>query len=419
MRGDSTRAQRVAFSSLAVLSAAMVFAACSSSDVTSSRFVAPAGQGGGGVAGNLVSMGSGGSKSGSDIINVIAPPDDGGRAADVGLSPDAACSGEVHEGQRLPLDMYFIVDVSGSMGEQVQGGTKWKVVSDSLTTFLKDPGNADIGVGIGYFAVSPPACMPGDAGCFCIPFINICFSNSGGSCEVADYAKASIPLSLPPDHGAVVTDIGKHGPGGGTPTRPALEGALQYVTSWTQTNAARKAVVVLATDGEPSGCTSNSPQDVAKVAADALAGAAHIQTFVIGVGKSLTNLNLVAAAGGTTAAFLVDTGGTVSQAFTDALNQIRGQAVSCDFAIPAPTTQGVVDPHLVNVYYTPKGAMDRVPVLMTRGGDPANCGPSGGWYYDDPAAPKTIKLCGTTCESLTGGRVEVEFGCKTIESTVN
>jgi hypothetical protein len=51
---------------------------------------------------------------------------------------------------------------------------------------------------------------------------------------------------------------------------------------------------------------------------------------------------------------------------------------------------------------------------MTQGGLPSNCGANGGWYYDDPAAPKNIKLCDSTCQSLQGGRVDLEFGCKTI-----
>jgi hypothetical protein len=205
-----------------------------------------------------------------------------------------------------------------------------------------------------------------------------------------------------------------HKPGGGTPTRPALEGAMQYAQTWAQANAGRKTVVVLATDGDPAGCSQNAPQDVANVAAAALAGPSAIQTFVIGVGSSLTSLNLIAQAGGTNMAFLVDTGGNVSQAFTAALNQIRGSATPCDFTIPAQTAQGVVDPTRVNVYVTPNGASQRVPVPMTPGGAPDACGMAGGWYYDNPMAPKSIKLCDATCQSLQGGKVELEFGCKTI-----
>jgi len=370
---------------------------------------------GAGGSDGTTSTGTGTTGAGGGIIVVAPPPSDSGGAV---ASDAAACSGESHEGERLPLDMYFLVDESGSMGENVQGGTKWKVVSDSLVGFLNDPGNADIGVGIGYFPLKSPTCMPGQAGCLCIPFTPFCFALAGGSCELVDYATPSIRIALPPNHAAVVTDLGTHGPGGGTPTRPALEGAMQYVTTWASANTTRKSVVVLATDGEPSGCSTNSPQDVANVAAAALKGTSHLQTFVIGVGKSLTSLNLIAQSGGTGQAFLVDTGASVAQAFTDALNQIRGQAASCDFNIPAQTAQGPVDPHKVNVYATPKGAAQRTAVLMVQNSDPANCGPAGGWYYDDPAAPKVIKLCDSSCQSLNGGRVEVELGCVTQEITV-
>jgi hypothetical protein len=206
-----------------------------------------------------------------------------------------------------------------------------------------------------------------------------------------------------------------HKPGGGTPTRPALEGSMQYVTTWAMSNPGRKVVVVLATDGDPEGCPTNSPQDVANIAAAALNGPQKIQTFVIGVGSSLTSLNLIAQAGGTNMAFLVDTGGNVGMSFAAALNQIRGSATPCDFTIPAQTAQGPVDPKRVNVSYTPAGGM-RVTVPMTQGGLPSNCAANGGWYYDDPASPKSIKLCDATCQALQGGKVELEFGCKTIVS---
>jgi hypothetical protein len=356
--------------------------------------------------------------------SLITPVDSGigtvtGTPDDAGLFGDSACAGDIRESERLPLDMYFLLDTSGSMNEQVQGGSKWQVVSGALVTFLQDAANSDIGVGIGYFPLSPPNnCMPGQAGCTCITIpivnLNLCVPNAGGSCNAPDYAMPSVPLATPPNHAAVVADIAKHGPGGGTPTRPALEGAVQYATSWAQSTG-RKTVIVLATDGDPTGCTQNAPQDVANVAAAALAGAQRLQTFVVGVGRSLTSLNLIAQSGGTGQAILVDTGGDLGQAVTMALQQIRGTALPCEFTIPArPTSQGVVDPHQVNVRYTAIGATSGAIVPMTFNGDPANCGAAGGWYYNDPASPTTIKLCDTTCQSLMGGRIEVEFGCKTV-----
>ena len=387
-------------------------AGCSASDEPSYRTPTTGSGGMGGITSGDstgATPGAGGSGGSTGPIKVMPGN------TDAGLDPDAACSGEVREGERVPLDMYFLLDQSGSMSNQVQGGTKWKVVSDSLVGFLNDPANADIGVGIGYFPLQvPPTCMKGDPWCFCIPIINVCIPTMGGSCNVLDYAKPSVPLALPPNHGAVAMDIGKHSPGGGTPTRPALEGAIQYVSSWAMTNSGRKTVVVLATDGDPEGCSQNSPQDIANLAARALNGPPHLQTFVIGVGSSLTSLNLIAEAGGTTMAYLVDTGGSVGAGFTAALNQIRGHATPCAFSIPMQTSRGAVDPSRVNVYLTPKGATQRMPLPMTQGGLAASCGATGGWYYDDPSAPKTVRLCDASCQALQGGRVELEFGCKTI-----
>ena len=63
-----------------------------------------------------------------------------------------------------------------------------------------------------------------------------------------------------------------------------------------------------------------------------------IPTFVIGVGSSLSNLNGIASAGGTTSAFLVDTGGNVNQQFLQAMNDIRHAALGCTYSIPTDRT---------------------------------------------------------------------------------
>jgi Mg-chelatase subunit ChlD len=347
----------------------------------------------------------------------------GGLRIDVGGStgaqePDGGevCNAETHQGERVPVDMYFLVDSSGSMAEDVLGGSKWDVVSQALISFLNDPRNVGTGVGIGYFPTAPPAtCTVGQAGCLCIPIINLCFPDTGGSCTVADYATPAVPLVLPPDLAPVIADINAHQVSGGTPTRPALEGALEYLNQWADTHPERRPVLVLATDGEPSGCDSNTPQDIADVAASALSGPHAIQTFVIGVGSSLVSLNLVAQAGGTGEAFLVDTGGDVTQAFSDALEQIRGAAASCDFAIPAQNEAGKrVDPTKVNVRYTATGASTASLVSQVSMNDANNCDAAGGWYYDNPSAPTLIRLCDSTCQSLSGGSIQVEFGCDTI-----
>ena len=340
-----------------------------------------------------------------------------GGDASGGEGGSAVCDAQVREGQRVPVDMYFLVDSSGSMRDSVSGGSKWDVVSSALIGFLEDPRSADTGVGIGYFPVDTTSCSQGQSGCFCIPFINLCFATEGGACDVSDYSTPAVQLALPAQTAAVVSDINAHQTGGGTPTRPALEGALGYLSQWASQHPERKPLLVLATDGEPVGCEpNNTPQDVADVAARALAGPNAIQTFVIGVGSSLVSLNLVAQAGGTDHAFLVDTGGDVAKEFGDALDQIRGAASSCDFIIHDESSGAEsIDPTKVNVSYTRKGSSSPTRVPQVFKGDPSNCDSDGGWYYDDPDSPTMIKLCDATCRALSTGTIQVEFGCDTVE----
>src|SRR5262249_6253767 len=140
--------------------------------------------------------------------------------------------------------------------------------------------------------------------------------------------------------------IAQHGPSTGTPTSAALAGAIQFAAEWQKSHMDHKTVVVLATDGEPSGC-DNDISHIAATAQAGFAGTPSIMTFVIGVGPSLHALDPVAQAGGTGAAVVVDYS---QQAFSNALMQISNQAAACDYLLP---TGNDVDIHKVNVLYTP------------------------------------------------------------------
>ena len=91
------------------------------------------------------------------------------------------------------------------------------------------------------------------------------------------------------------------------------------------------------------------------IASSAAAGTPKVLTFVIGVGTSLTNLNAIAAAGGTTKAYLVSAGANVTQQFIQALNDIRKKTLGCEYQMPK-TDAGIIDPSKVELEWTPTSA---------------------------------------------------------------
>jgi hypothetical protein len=95
---------------------------------------------------------------------------------------------------------------------------------------------------------------------------------------------------------------------------------------------------------------------------------------------------------------------------------IVSSQLACDYAIPTPPEGEVLNPAKVNVTYLPGGGGEPVQLYNVPGGL-ADCGPQGGWYYDDPVAPTRILVCPSTCTTLqadTQGEVKVVFGCDTV-----
>jgi hypothetical protein len=90
----------------------------------------------------------------------------------------AGCLGETRQAEAIELDMYVMLDLSGSMLDPLPAAlsrsTKWDAVRSSLESFVRSPETSGIGIGLQYF---PQA----NAG---VPFA--CASNaecgSGGPC---------------------------------------------------------------------------------------------------------------------------------------------------------------------------------------------------------------------------------------------
>ena len=134
-----------------------------------------------------------------------------------------------------------------------------------------------------------------------------------------------------------------------------------------------------------------------------------IKTFVIGLpGVNRVIANQIALSGGTDTAIVV---GNLNpqQDFQDALAKVRGQALPCEYKLPAEVQGGMIDLGLVNILLTPSGGkQDILPQNATCNG--------AGWKYDDPLKPTKIVLCPATCMSLKadfGAMVQILLGCKT------
>jgi hypothetical protein len=319
-------------------------------------------------------------------------------AGDAGM-PDA-CAAVSKTADVAPLDMYIVLDRSGSMAEN----DSWTQEVQALTDFVYDVGSSGIGVGVQY-----------------MPLQQLCDPSA-----YATPAVAVAPLGTGTQAAQIVTSLSNTRPYGGTPTVPALEGAIMLGKQRQAAYPERDFVIVLSTDGVPDtscsfvadGGLPNSTQNAINVLQAAAKAVPPIKTFVIGVGNEPA-LNAFAAAGGTGTAILVGAGdaGTavdIEAPLIAALSAIRTTALPCQYAIPQ-ATGGAIDPSKGNVTFTP-GSGSAQPFYGVA--NAAACQTSTlDWYYDDPTNPKNVELCPNACTAVkasTNGNVSVAIGCETI-----
>ncbi len=339
-----------------------------------------------------------------------------------GTRDRGACAADEYNGQLIPLDMYILLDRSGSMDSDEDRPDRWGPVTGAVGDFLDASSNQDkLSVGLGLFPVTPSSPPPtpctDNASCGlngpCMPIVQICIA-ADASCDIGDYVKPVVPVqALPGVASSITSAMGGTSPEGSTTTmRPALAGALAYMRQ--DPPPGHMQVVVLATDGKPSSetCQPNSVGDVASLAAAALSAAPSVKTFVIGIGDAMSSLDQIAASGGTDHALIVSNGNE-AQEFLDRLNQIRG-AAACHYQIPVPKVGQEPDYDKLNVWFTPDST--GVEEAFPRVDSAAQCQGETGWYYDNPAAPTQIILCPASCKltETQAAIVTVELGCVSI-----
>jgi hypothetical protein len=402
---------------------------------------------------------TGGGGAGGGGAPTFELPDAGALAPPpVPAGPGPQCAEEAHRAEVVPLDLLLLVDASGSMDGAAGMRSKWETAQAALSAFIRDPRSAGLGVGLQFFpaaraCLSDGDCVPGFPGtgtlcaarraCStsrapCATVGQACAMNGGTcmpapgvcrlvypdlECEQAVFETAAVPIGpLPAAQAALLQSLSNKEPSGGTPMGPAVRGALVQLRAHRAAHPGRKVALILAGDGLPEqSCAMN---DIPAVAADlgaAFMGTPSIPTYVIGVFApaelmtSQMQLDRLAMAGGSGQAFVLAANDDLTMRLQEALDQIRGAALACEYEIPPPTA-GRIDFARVNVRYTSASGPQNVPYVEQAG----RCDPAqGGWYFDvlpSTGAPTRILACDATCrrfKSDPNGRVDLVFGCAT------
>ncbi len=345
------------------------------------------------------------------------------------------CETASSETELAPIFLAFAFDVSGSMGHYDHPNwwhdpeAKWLPVRQATQAFFEDASSSGISASMGLFPAQTAKCE----------------AETYGAPEVTMKELPSTAFASAFD--AYEAEVGDPLAGGawrgGTPTLAAFSGTSDYLDQFRTADPTAKVAVVMVTDGLPQGCSSqaNDIGSITTAVGNLYEGGSGVRTYVIGIenptaapaelpaydgwnnwgcgaGNSspcdppdtLSALNGVAAAGGTTEAFLIDTGDpeATKANFRAAIDAIRTQAVSCELSIPPHPIPGrAFDKDKIDVSYTVDSASTRLDY------DPT-CQESGTWRYADDEA-SLIELCPDTCDlirSTPGADLNVDFLCE-------
>jgi hypothetical protein len=338
---------------------------------------------------------SGGSESGGAAGVTIDLTGTQGGASGAGLGGGGGSSGSTGNAEgtcgettitanRAPVDIFIVLDRSGSMAYSISEDCYCTVSGGggqrcSNTTNCTDR----------LTAVKNAAEQVINAN----PTINwgleLYSSPGGADCSVSLTPQVPISATAGP---TIVSDLGSATAANHTPTAAAINAASMYVQT---VNDGNSKAILLATDGMPNcvGGKVNENDDMpATTAAVAGAYAAGIPVYVVGMGpqQSITNLNQLAVAGGTTQYYPADS----VQALSDALAAIsKIVSTTCEFQTP------MTPPDNSKVYvYVDKKFVDQ--------------SVDNGWTFG--ATSSDIVLTGTYCADMLAGvtsTVQIIFGC--------
>jgi hypothetical protein len=344
-----------------------------------------------------------------------------------------ACAGWKAEPEPDNAILMLVVDTSGSMDVAPDGGngpTKWDTTESALQSAIEGL-PATTGVGVLFY--------PGRG--------RVSESNDPRDPSVCVNFDETLPLRLLGNPGSDVrADIdgalSRISPQGGTPTHDAYDFALAQLMA---TDLYGSKHMLLITDGQPtfsqncvgSGLVSEPVEEQPIVSAvEQARQGEEVRTFVIGSPGSELSwtgndgdqqgedtrpwLSRAAEVGGTEKTSCSHSGEpychfdmsvepNFEQGLKNALASITGSIVSCGYDLPTPPSGETLDPNAVNVVLTTSGGEN----LLVLRDDGASC--SEGWRFTDSGG---VELCEASCQRVqsdAGARLQLLFGCATLE----
>lgn len=371
------------------LVAALAFGSVSCSATNSDGNVFGNGSGGASTGGS-----GGGTDSDASVTTDGAAGDSGvfidASIGEGSMNADSACAAEHAKAEQLPLDLYLMVDRSGSMD-----GSPWVQQSSALNQFFNDPGSTGLYVAMRFFPLDDN-CGPQDS-----------------ACSGAKYVKPLVDWGQLPGLAPTLSQAinGTFANGCFTPTQEAIQGAMEGAKQRQIAQPQHVVAAVIVSDGEPccGDCPIEDATGIGNLAGNYFNGTPSIRTFAVYVADAASDvMSAIAQKGGTNTPYDA-TGGSAS--LLAALNAIRGSMLACEYKVPVPEA-GTVNPDQVEVEFTPSGATD--PIKIPRKHGSGDCGNDPGWYYDDDANPTKLIFCPATCSMLQNdqdGKLDILLGC--------
>jgi hypothetical protein len=234
-------------------------------------------------------------------------------------------------------------------------------------------------------------------------------------CAANDYVTPAVPMKKLPDATSFKAAIDAEVARGNTPTDVALKGAITYATSIAKSKPNEVTAIVLVTDGDPTDCgqmtSTGQPISVVKGIASAAANDPKQPIKTYVIGIGQSLTNLAEIAVG---------GGTGTATLVSTSNPTKTAA---DFQAALDSIRGKELSCNLPLPAPPDGKtldINAVNVIATVNGKDdiltynKDCTGGTGWHYDDANAPKLVELCDASCKTVRdGGKLSIAFGCAT------